>query len=205
MARQDEMADKPMTIEFRLPQGDPQGVRIACITTGTVQAVLVPRSMLTGASKRKELKMVGVYFLFGESEDLAKPVVYIGESEDCLVRLKQHDEEFWQQAIAIVSMSQEHGLTKTDVKYLEWYCINKAREVGRYTLNNGNDSAEPFVTEAMRPLLMNAFETLSILTSSLGFPVVEPRTKAAAKDVFVLTGADCEGNLRPRKVPGGMS
>ena len=58
-------------------------IRIADITTRMVQAMVVPRSKLAEAAKRDELKNVGVYFLFGEPEDAARPVVYIGEAEDC--------------------------------------------------------------------------------------------------------------------------
>ena len=39
-------ANKPITIQFFLPQGEPRGVRIADITTRIVQAMLVPRTKL---------------------------------------------------------------------------------------------------------------------------------------------------------------
>jgi len=82
---------RPQTIQFFLPQGEPRGIRIADITTRIVQAVLVPRSKLAEAAKREEIKSVGVYFLFGEPEEAAKPVVYIGEAEDCYKRFMQHN------------------------------------------------------------------------------------------------------------------
>ena len=48
------MTDKrPQTIQFFLPQGEPRGIRIADITTRIVQAVLVPRSKLSEAAKRR--------------------------------------------------------------------------------------------------------------------------------------------------------
>jgi len=184
---------RPQTIQFFLPQGEPRGIRIAEITMRIVQAVFVPRSKLAEAGGREELRGVGVYFLFGQPEDSAKPIVYIGEAEDCLQRLKQHNagKEFWQNAIAIVSKT--NSFTKAHVRYLEWYCIAKAREVGRYALDNGNDSGEPFTTEPMRADLMDAYDTLNVLTSSLGFPVVEPRPAAKAAEVFYIKGKDAEG------------
>jgi hypothetical protein len=188
------MTDKrPQTIQFFLPQGEPRGVRIADITTRIVQAVLVPRSKLTEAAKRDELKSVGVYFLFGEPEDAAKPVVYIGEAEECYKRFMQHNanKDFWHTAVAIVSKTG--NFTKAHAKYLEWYCINRAKEIGRFALANGNEGGEPFVTEPMLADLMDAFDTLNILTSALGFPLFEPRPEATGEDVFVLTGKDCEG------------
>ena len=48
---------------------------------------------------------VDVYFLFGESEELAKSRVYIGQTEDLAGRLRSHhrDKEFWTTAVVIVS------------------------------------------------------------------------------------------------------
>lgn len=188
------MSDKrPQTIQFFLPQGEPRGIRIADITTRIVQAVLVPRSKLSEAAKREEIKSVGVYFLFGEPEDTAKPVVYIGEAEDCYKRFMQHNanKDFWHTAVAIVSKTG--SFTKAHAKYLEWHGIKLAKEVGRFHLANGNEGGQPFVTEPMLADLMDAFDTLNILTSALGFPLFEPRPKAKGTDVFILTGPDCEG------------
>jgi hypothetical protein len=188
------MTDKrPQTIQFFLPQGEPRGIRIADITTRIVQAVLMPRSKLQEAAKRDELKNVGVYFLFGEPEDAAKPVVYIGEAEDCYKRFMQHNvnKDFWHTAVAIVSKTG--SLTKAHAKYLEWHCIKLAKEVGRFQVTNGNEGGQPFVTEPMLADLMDAFDTLNILTSALGFPLFEARPQATGADVFVLSGPDCEG------------
>jgi len=188
------MSDKlPKTIQFFLPEGEPRGIRIAEITTRIVQAVLVPRSKLAEAGNRPELQGVGVYFLFGQPEDAAKPMVYVGEAENCYTRLKQQnaEKEFWQQAIAVVSRTG--SFTKAHGRYLEWYCIKKAKEVGRYAVENATDASEPFVTESMRADLMDAFDTLNILTSALGFPLFEARPQATGEDVFVLIGRDCEG------------
>ena len=187
------MTDKrPQTIQFFLPQGEPRGIRIADITTRIVQAVLVPRSKLAEAAKREEIKSVGVYFLFGEPEEAAKPVVYIGEAEDCYKRFMQHNanKDFWHTAVAIVSKTG--SFTKAHAKYLEWHSIKQAKEVGRFQVANGNEGGEPFVTEPMLADLMDAFDTLNILTSALGFPLFEARPQATGEDVFLLTGKDFE-------------
>ncbi len=193
---------RPQTIQFFLPQGEPRGLRIAEITTRIVQAVYVPRNKLTEAGDRPELRGVGVYFLFGQPEEAAKPICYIGEAEDCHTRLKQHNasKDFWQQAIAIVSKTG--SFTKAHVRYLEWYCIGKAKEVSRYTLENGNGSSEPFTTEPMRADLMDAFDTLNVLTSALGYPVVEARLQAQREEIFYCTrrprdGVECDAKGYP--------
>src|SRR5215203_2111411 len=120
------------TIQIFLPDGNPRSVKIAEITSRTVQAVLIPRANLDFAGTRGELSNVGVYFLIGSLEDEGKPLVYVGEAEDCFVRLKQQNKskEFWSVALAIVSKT--HYFTKTHVKYLEWYCYDTALKVNRY-------------------------------------------------------------------------
>ena len=80
--------NRPQTIQIFLPDGSPRSVKIAEITNRVVKAVLIPRNKLENIATRNELHNVGIYFLFGESADKAKPIVYIGEAEDCLDRLK---------------------------------------------------------------------------------------------------------------------
>lgn len=116
--------NRPQTIQIFLPDGSPRSVKIAEITNRVVKAILVPRNKLEYIASRNELKNVGVYFLFGESADKAKPMVYIGEAEDCLDRLKQHNrtKEFWNYAVAMVS--KINAFTKSHAKYLEHVAIN---------------------------------------------------------------------------------
>ena len=87
------MTHQAQTIQIFLPQGEPRGIRIADITTRIVQVIVVPRSKLLTAD-RPELSKVGLYFLFGGPTETGTPQVYIGETEDCLVRLKQHNAKF---------------------------------------------------------------------------------------------------------------
>ena len=104
------------TIQIYLPDGNPRSLKIAEITSRTVSAILIPRSILEEAAKRDELNSVGVYLLFGSEE--SKPQVYIGEAENCLTRLKQHNKskDFWSHAVAFISKT--HYFTKTHIKFL---------------------------------------------------------------------------------------
>ena len=58
-----------ITILIFLPDGNPRSLKIAEITSRTVQAILIPRAKLDDAAKRSELKNVGVYFLTGATDD----------------------------------------------------------------------------------------------------------------------------------------
>lgn len=190
---------KPLgkTIQIYCPNGEPRGVRIAEITTRIVQAVVVPRAKIEEALSRPELGGVGLYFLFGENEAGGLPVAYIGEADDCCVRLKQHNKnkDFWNIAVAIVSRTG--SFTKAHGKLLEWIAIDKANIAGRYQLDNGNAGGEPNVPEWMQADVAEVFETAEVLLNTLGFPIFEPAANRAAEADAVFYckrgGADARG------------
>ena len=119
------------TIQIYLPTGEPRGIRIAEITTRIVKAVLIPRSDLPQGKLREELDLPGIYFLFGEDEDGAKPIVYIGQTEDARKRLDSRNKTktFWKTASFCVSKTQ--NFTQAHIRYLKWYCMHRAKEVPR--------------------------------------------------------------------------
>jgi Domain of unknown function (DUF4357) len=185
------------TIQIFLPTGEPRGIRMAELTTRIVQAFLVPRSELQEAKRQSELDQMAVYFLFGESEQEAQPMVHIGKTEDLKERLDFHDKtkSFWKTAILGISKTQ--SFTQAHIRYLEWYCVQKARDAGRYRLDNEGIPGKPFVTDAMEADILDSFETLKILVATLGYPVFEPLIPEATAKTFSLTGknADAVGEL----------
>lgn len=193
------MSNRPQTIQIFLPDGSPRSVKIAEITNRVVKAVLVPRNKLEYIGTRDELRNVGLYFLFGESAEKAKPIVYIGEAEDCLERLKQHNrnKEFWN--FGVVMVSKINAFTKSHVKYLEHTAVVKSKEANRYTTENLTAPGKPFVTESMEADLLDSFDTIKILLSTLGFPVYESVAKSEVneKEIMFLNGRDirAEGDL----------
>jgi hypothetical protein len=191
--------NRPQTIQIFLPDGSPRSVKIAEITNRVVKAILVPRNKLEYIATRNELNNVGIYFLFGESADKAKPIVYIGEAEDCLDRLKQHNrtKEFWNYAVAMVS--KINAFTKSHAKYLEHVAIDQAKDSNRYETENQTAPGKPFVTESMEADLLDSFDTIKILLSTLGFPVYDKVGKEliTSKELLILNGRNvkAEGDL----------
>lgn len=173
------------TIQVYLPHGEPRGIRIAEFTTRIVQALAFPRHMLNEAMERVELAGVGTYFLLGQREESQdpRPSVYIGEAEDCAVRIRTHNsdstKEFWQSAVAIVSRTER--LTKAHVRLLEFMAIQRTAAVGRYRLENANTGIEPTVPEALRAEVYELFETMEVLLSVLGYPIFDPIGLPVAK------------------------
>jgi hypothetical protein len=188
------------TIQIFLPGGEPRGIRIAEITTRIVQAVQVPRARLDRALDRGELDHIGIYFLFGDAEGRAKPLAYIGQTEDLKARLKNHHakKEFWSTAVLLVSKTD--SFTLAHIRYLEWYAIKQATAAGRYDLDNGNAAARPFITEPMEADVLDAFETGATLLSTLGFPIFDPLIGPGKVEADLITytcvGPDAKANGR---------
>lgn len=186
------MTQRPQTIQIFLPDGNPTSIKIADLTNRMIVAVLIPRNKLTECGVRPEVNKYGIYFLFGINEDKAKPISYIGETEDCFKRLKDHHrtKDFWNYAIAITSKS--NAFTKSHVKFLEYICIKTAIEIGRYDTDNLATPAKPFITESMEADLLDNFDTIKILLSTLGFPIFEDIRKSSAesKELLYCKGKD---------------
>lgn len=188
------------TIQIFLPAGEPRGIRIAEITTRIVQAVQVPRARLDRIMQRSELDHIGVYFLFGDSDERAKPLAYVGQTEDLRTRLKFHhaNKEFWTTAVLLISRTD--SFTLAHIRYLEWHAIKQATEAARYSLDNGNAGSKPFITEPMEADVLDAFETGSILLSTLGFPLFDPvagkPVSVAHQPTFYAAGPDAKASGR---------
>jgi len=185
------------TIQVFLTDGSPRGIKLADITSNIELAIFIPRTKFNEANSRKEVSNAGIYFLFGDGEDTAKPIVYIGQSRDCLDRIKKHDQkkDFWNYAIIITSKTK--SFTQTQIEYLEELAISKAYEANRYTLENIANPKKFDVPETLEADLLDNFDTIKILLSTLGFPIFDNIGKitAKAKDTLVCKGkeANAEG------------
>lgn len=190
---------RPQTIQIFLPDGNPIGIKVAELTNRIITAILIPRNKLQDAEKREEIKKHGVYFLFGETEGKAKPTVYIGETDDCLERIKTHNrsKDFWNYAVIITSKT--NSFTKSHIKYLEYLSIKHAVDINRYETDNQIIPTKPFVTESMEADLLDNYDTLKVLLATLGFPIFEEvrTTSTKTKDLFYCKIRDisAEGNL----------
>lgn len=183
----------PKTIQIFLPGGDPTGIRVAEITTRIVQVVDVPRKLLPDFFAMAESKHVGVYYLVAVPEDGGEPQVYIGQTGDLCVRLKEHDsdskKEFWERALVLISRTQT--LTQTHALFLEWLSIQATRKAARYKDSNGNGGSRPFTPAPMEADCHEIFETGKALLATLGHPLFTPigpgAADAQATEVFYCT------------------
>ncbi|MBS7455714.1 GIY-YIG nuclease family protein [Coralloluteibacterium stylophorae] len=192
------MSNHPQTIQIFLPSGDPQGIRVAEITTRIVRVVEVPRRLMGAFLAMPESDQVGVYFLFGEDEASGREQAYIGQTGLLRQRLSTHNtsKDFWSRAVVAVSLTQ--NLTNTHAIYLEWCSIQQAQEAGRYQLHNGTAGGRPHTPAPMEADCREIHDTLRTLLATLGYPIFEPLRKppqsAAVQELrYYCRGPDTEG------------
>ncbi|MEY2341633.1 GIY-YIG nuclease family protein [Acidithiobacillus sp. IBUN Pt1247-S3] len=190
---------KPLTLQIYLPTGEPQGTRIANLTTRTVTVFDVPRREIEAFFQRKEADQVAVYYLFGTGDEDEIPSCYIGRTSAARQRFREHlqkeDKRFWTRAL--IAVSSTNSKTDTHAGYLEWKSIQAAQQAGRYQLVNANAGSRPHTTEPLQAECEEIFETISILISTLGFLLFQPLATQAPKsqDIVVFCkgrGADAK-------------
>ena len=190
------MNPRPKTIQIYLPGGDPQGVRVAEITTRIVQVIEIPRALLSDFLAMPESEQVAVYFLFGGSEDEEK-LVYIGQSGSLRDRLVAHNKtkDFWQKALVLISRT--NSLTQTHALFLEWYCIQQATKADRYRLENSNAGTKPHTPAPLEADCLEIHETAQVLLSTLGFPLFESlgeiEDHTSKDNIFLCNAAGTNG------------
>lgn len=193
----------PKTIQIFLPGGEPQGIRVAELTTRIVQVLDVPRSLLADFLAMPESRQVAVYFLVGKADDDSESRVYVGQTGDLSARLIAHnrEKEFWQRALILISKT--NSLTQTHALFLEWHSLQAIRKAARYSDENSNGGTRPHTLAPMQADCLEIFETGQILLSTLGFPlfesVVMPADASNKDDSFFCTasGADGRGQYTP--------
>jgi len=177
------------TISIYLPDGNARSVKICDIKDSIVKAIFIPRPKLKDVYQRSELKDPGIYFLIGDIDEVGKPEIYIGEAEELLFRLKQHNKnkDFWK--VVICFTSEKKNLNKAHIKYLENYCCEKAKEINKCVLLNGNTPTRSSLTESDEDFVLGFYEDLKILISTLGYPIFE-QTKKEQKNIVICKGKD---------------
>lgn len=192
------MTPTPKTIQIFLPSGDPQGIRLAEITTRIVQVIEVPRSLLPEFLKMPESGQVALYFLIGESEDAEERRVYVGQTGDLRSRLTSHNKEkdFWQRVLILISRT--NSLTQTHSLFLEWRCLQAIRAAERFIDQNGNSGSKPHTSPPMEADCHEIFDTSRTLLATLGYPLFDSVTKSTTEtkqddEVFYCRALSCDG------------
>jgi len=167
-------------VQLVFPDGIKSGLRIAQLINAKGEILTIPRNKMPEIEKWKRHLGVGIYFLIGFDELTNEKKVYVGEAEDCLNRLKQHNlkKEFWNIAL-IFTIGED--LNKFDIKYLEWLSLKEIEERNRYSLDNEVRPKEPKnINVGKEVILRDYYSYLKILVSTLGYPFFEKISEPGA-------------------------
>lgn len=124
-----------------------------------------------------------LYFLFGDSNDMGIPEVYVGQSDDMLSRLKNHDnsENFdWKLAICAVPSKY---LGKEYLRALEKIAIKRAAKncilVNEY--ENKSYKPHPNSRQSAKILISDISDYLTIA----GYPILTEIEKEISKSLYI--------------------
>lgn len=157
----------------------------------------IPRSMVKASENREELKSPGIYFLFGNDDETGDPLIYIGETENIICRLKQHlaEWDYWNEVIVFIS--RDDSLNKAHIKYLENRFHVIAKETKRYILKNINIPTKSNISEAEEAELEEFLHNAKLIISTLGHkafdPLLEEKEQQDNSDVLYLSFSSRDG------------
>lgn len=177
----------PFELRIFVADGDPDGLRLVTRSNWIGKAVVFPRALFSQVRNRSEFQQTGVYLLMGPRPEGEGEMLYVGEGDPVLERLKEHYaiKDFWTRAVFFVA-GTEH-LNKAHVQFLESQLVSRARAAKRIPLDNLTKPTEPTLSEAdranmnvfldnmlgMLPLLgIDAFEQSPITISTIQTPLL---------------------------------
>ncbi|HVC23826.1 MAG TPA: GIY-YIG nuclease family protein [Candidatus Dormibacteraeota bacterium] len=176
------------SIRLYVPTGDPKGVRIIQMPGWTGRGVVFPRARLDEASRRDEVRGVGVYVLWQAGEEgSALPRAYVGQSENVAMRIVQHDrgKDFWEHAI--VFTNNDLTFNTAHAQYLEAQLLARASKANRSNLVNGNVPQAPDLSEMDRADADSFLENLLLCLPLVGVLFFEePTIATSVSDDLVL-------------------
>jgi hypothetical protein len=186
------------SIRIYLADGSASGIRHAEVVNWTGQALVCPRARVPELADWEEAQRPGVYMLVGDDPDGVRPLMYIGEAEHVLDRLRQHasdrGKDFWDQVVLFTS--KDANLTKSHVKYLESRLVELAREIGRVSMMNANTPPRPSLPRADRDAMEEYLGPARLLLAALGFTALQPLARRPETGVEGPTGPLAQIELR---------
>jgi predicted GIY-YIG superfamily endonuclease len=212
------------SIKLFLVDGTTSGLWSAEVSASwTGRMFRVSKATFDSLNEFEDASGPGVYFLIGDVEANHMRQLYIGESDNVLNRLLQHEAKgektFWKDTVLVVS--KDENLTKAHTLYLESRLIDIVKKAGQVSLNNGTNpikslprpdqsDMEYFIEQIllMMPVMGYSFLTPIPPVPQDVTPQNYPQFDFAVSDVkaamelrgddfVVLTGSEACGTVKP--------
>ena len=191
------------TIQMYIFEGNPNG-RIMCeLSNWNGRVYKISRNELMEFAQRPDSENTGIYFLFGKDENNTD-IVYVGEAEKMLTRLRQHlKEDYWNDCIAVIS--KDDLLNKAHVKYLENKFYNIVQENGRAKTWNSTVPTCSSVSEYDEAMLTEFISNTKLLVNTLGYKTFDSIEDSSIKEgkehlyfyIKATRGANAKGVIVP--------
>ncbi len=184
---------KPFSLRIYVADGDPDGLRLVERSNWVGKAIVFPRALLPKIKQREELSQTGVYLLLGPREDAEGEMLYIGEGDPIRPRLESHyaQKDFWNWAVCFVAAPGQ--LNKAHVQFLEANLIRLAHQAKRLLLDNGNQPAEPSLSEADTADMHVFLENMLGMLPVLGVHAFEQGAQASKTATSAESLLTCKG------------
>ena len=175
------------SIRIYLADGTPSGIRHVEIANWSGQAIACPRGRFAELTKWEEAKRPGIYFLFERQASDIGNKAYIGESENVIKRLIDHErnKDFWNEVV--IFTSKDENLTKSHIKYLESRLVAMGIECQRYKLENANTPTESNLPRADKDAMEEFIHNLRIIIGTLGHKLLDPIKSSATIEEIINT------------------
>lgn len=178
------------TIITHLLEGTPKGIQSLQISNKTIMGFVIPRAEIKKAKELEELSASPCLYILIEESEAVKPKAYIGQTDDFLDRIYQHNQNknFWDKALVFIS--QAGTLNKADILYLEYLGINYAREIESYnTEENKQNPKQPKLQRHIIDTLNDFFEDVKFIAEFAGFNILKSNSIRDNKyEIFYTKG-----------------
>lgn len=156
-------------LQFIIEEDNPTGIIECSIDEWFGISYKIPRNQLKEASKLNYINNTGVYILFGDDEETAEKIAYIGEAEDIYNRLLQHNKNkyFWNECIVFVS--KDNSLNKAHIKYIEHNLYNSGKKANRCVIKNESNPAKSSLSNADEIRAEKFISKIKIITNMFGY------------------------------------
>lgn len=156
-------------LQFIIEEDNPTGIIECSIDDWFGISYKIPRNKLKEASKLEHINNTGVYILFGDDEETAEKIAYIGEAEDIYSRLLQHNKnkDFWNECVVFVS--KDNSLNKAHIKYIEHDLYNMGKKANRCIIKNESNPTKSSLSDADEIRAEKFINKIKIITNMFGY------------------------------------
>lgn len=156
-------------LQFILEEENPNGIIECSVDDWFGISYKVPRNKLKEASSLDYINNTGVYILFGDDENTAEKIAYIGEAEDIYNRLSQHNKnkDFWNECIIFVS--KDNSLNKAHIKYIEHELYEMSKKANRYIIKNESNPTKSSLSNADEIRAEKFVSKIKIIANMFGY------------------------------------